>query len=93
MPPLLGEFAPKSFALGRGRHSALRNAFLKDASANAERCEDVIRNGVTLILGRAGEPLELACLAKSGLGLLGVFFGQLGDIHGYTASFAAREQL
>jgi hypothetical protein len=38
------------------------------ASANAERCEDVIRNGVTLILGRAGEQLELACLAKSGLG-------------------------
>lgn len=57
------------------------------------RCKDVIRDGVTLVLGRTGEQLELARWRSPVQGFLGVFVGQLGNIHGYTAGFAAREQL
>ena len=60
----------------------------------ARRRKDVNRNGATLILGRAGEQLELVRQRSSVYrALLGVFLGQLGDIHGYAAGFAAREQL
>jgi hypothetical protein len=60
----------------------------------ARRRKDVIHNGVTLILGRVGEQLELARRRSTiSRAPLGVFAGQLGDIHGYTAGFAAREQL
>jgi hypothetical protein len=57
------------------------------------RRKDVIRNGVTLILGRAGDSSNSPGGAVPSRAFLGVFVGQLGDIHGYTAGFAAREQL
>jgi hypothetical protein len=64
-----------------------------DASAYPRRCRNLIRNGVTFILGRAGEQNSNSPGGTvASPAFLGVFVGQLGDIHGYTADFAAREQ-